>query len=48
MSTRKAPIESAKKHKLGTIKRGQNGNNWVIQQNKNKVKRWVKTINHEK
>jgi hypothetical protein len=42
MTTRKAPADSAKKYTVGTRKVGMNGNNWIIKQNKNKVKRWVK------
>ena len=40
MTTRKAPTDSAKKYTVGTRKVGMNGNNWIIKQNKNKVKRW--------
>jgi hypothetical protein len=41
MATRKAPSESANDFTLGTKKRGNDGNMWVIIQTKNS-KRWSK------
>lgn len=38
--TRKSPTESATLYKIGTIKKGNDGNMWIIVENKNKVKRW--------
>ena len=39
---RKSPTESATSYKLGTRKRGNDGNMWEIIFNKNGVKRWKK------
>tara|TARA_Y100001970_G_scaffold294100_1_gene446842 strand:+ start:6222 stop:7151 length:930 start_codon:yes stop_codon:yes gene_type:complete len=39
---RPSPPLSAKNFKLGTKKRGGDGNMWIIVENKNKVKRWKK------
>ena len=41
---RKGPEESATKFPIGKKKRGNDGNIWVISQNKNGVKRWQKTL----
>ena len=41
MSTlRKSPTESATLYKVGTKKKGNDGNTWIIVENKNNVKRW--------
>ena len=40
MPTRKAPSNSATLFKIGTIKKGNDGNNWIIVTNKNGVRRW--------
>jgi hypothetical protein len=42
MSTRKSPIESATLFKIGTKKKGLDGNTWVITENSKKIKRWIK------
>lgn len=42
MPTRKAPSKSATLFKIGTIKRGNDGNNWIIVTNNNGVHRWQK------
>lgn len=39
---RKSPSESATKFNVGTKKKGNDGNMWIITKNKNGVKRWVK------
>ena len=39
---RKAPNDSATKFKIGTKKRGNDNNMWIVVRNKNKVKRWKK------
>ena len=39
---RKGPNESATKFKIGTKKKGNDGNMWIIKSNKNGVQRWVK------
>ena len=39
---RPSPSESATKFKLGTKKKGNDGNMWIIVENKNGVKRWRK------
>ncbi len=41
LKTRKGPIESATLFKIGTKKKGNDGNMWIISVNKNNVKRWV-------
>jgi hypothetical protein len=38
---RKSPSESATLEKLGTKKYGNDGNIWIVSENKNKVKKWV-------
>lgn len=42
MSTRKAPSQSATLFKKGTIKKGNDGNKWVIVTNTRGVQRWQK------
>jgi hypothetical protein len=39
---RPSPSESATIFKVGTIKKGNDGNNWIVKQDKNKVKQWKK------
>lgn len=39
---RKSPTESATKYKIGTIKKGNDNNKWIISKNKNGVKRWIR------
>jgi hypothetical protein len=39
---RKGPQESATKFSVGTIKKGNDGNNWIILETKNKTHRWKK------
>jgi len=43
MSTRKGPSKSATLFKEGTIKKGNDGNKWIIVTNKLGVRRWQKT-----
>ena len=42
MSTRKAPSKSATLFKSGTVKKGNDGNKWVIVTNKRGIHRWQK------
>lgn len=42
---RKGPEESATKFSVGTIKKGNDGNNWIIIETKNKTHRWKKLDN---
>lgn len=42
---RKSPGESATKFSVGTIKKGNDGNNWIIIETKNKTHRWKKLDN---
>jgi len=42
MSTRKAPSKSATLFKKGTIKKGNDGNNWIIVTTSNGIQRWKK------
>nr|UZT29145.1 hypothetical protein [Nucleocytoviricota sp.] len=42
---RKGPEESATKFTVGTIKKGNDGNNWIIIETKNKTHRWKKLDN---
>ena len=42
---RKSPEESATKFSVGTIKKGNDGNNWIIIETKNKTHRWKKLDN---
>ena len=44
MSTRKAPSKSATLFESGTVKKGNDGNKWVIVTNKVGVKRWQKVM----
>lgn len=39
---RPSPSDSATLFKVGTIKKGNDGNKWIITEDKNKVKRWKK------
>ena len=39
---RPSPSESATKFKVGTKKKGNDGNMWIIVENKNGVRRWNK------
>lgn len=38
---RASPSESATEQSLGTIKKGNDGNKWIILENLNKVKKWI-------
>ena len=40
-SKRPSPSESASLYKVGTKKKGNDGNTWIIKENKNGIKRWV-------
>lgn len=40
MSSRKSPTESATLYKIGTKKKGNDNNIWIIVENKNGIKRW--------
>lgn len=40
---RPSPSISATKFKVGTTKKGNDGNKWIVKENKKGVKRWVKT-----
>ena len=42
MSTRKGPSKSATLFNEGTVKKGNDGNNWIIVTNKLGVRRWQK------
>lgn len=42
---RKGPDKSATKFSVGTIKKGNDGNNWIIIETKNKTHRWKKLHN---
>lgn len=48
LKTRKGPFESATKFKVGTKKKGNDGNMWKIVENKNGIKRWKKISNKSK
>ena len=41
MKTRKSPVESATLFKVGTKKRGQDGQIWIVKKTKTGVQRWV-------
>jgi hypothetical protein len=41
MSERKGPSKSATLYEVGTKKKGNDGNTWIIEENKNGVRRWV-------
>jgi hypothetical protein len=40
MSERKSPTQSATLYKIGTNKKGNDGNIWIIVENKNNIKKW--------
>ena len=40
MSERKSPTQSATLYKIGTKKKGNDGNIWIIVENKNNIKKW--------
>ena len=40
MSIKKSPDKSATLYKIGTKKIGNDGNTWIIVENKNNVKKW--------
>jgi len=42
VASRPSPTESATLNPIGTIKQGNDGNNWQVRENKSGVKRWVK------
>jgi predicted transcriptional regulator len=42
VASRPSPTESATLNPIGTIKEGNDGNNWQVRANKSGVKRWVK------
>jgi hypothetical protein len=42
VAVRPSPTESATLNPIGTIKEGNDGNNWQVRANKSGVKRWVK------
>ena len=42
VASRPSPTESATLNPIGTIKTGNDGNNWQVRENKSGVKRWVK------
>ena len=42
---RPSPSESATKFKVGSKKKGNDGNMWIVVENKNGVKRWSKVKN---
>ena len=46
--TRKGPDESATKYKKGTKKRGNDGNMWIIVENKNGAHRWKRILEKSK
>jgi hypothetical protein len=46
MSSRKGPSYSATKQRIGTKKKGNDGNMWKIVENKNGIKRWLKISNN--
>ena len=48
MSTRKAPSKSATLFKSGTVKKGNDGNKWVIVTHKRGIHRWQKMQNLER
>ena len=41
-ATRKAPSASATLFKKGTMKKGNDGNKWIVKKSINGVKRWIK------
>jgi hypothetical protein len=48
VKARKGPTSSATKFSIGTRKKGNDGNAWVITKNKNGVKRWQRTKKSKK
>ena len=46
--SRQSPNESATKHNLGTILRGNDRHKWIVLETKNKVKRWHKLVGNIK
>lgn len=48
MSTRKGPSKSATLFEEGTVKKGNDGNKWIIVTNKLGVRRWQKTGSNSK
>jgi CRISPR/Cas system CSM-associated protein Csm2 small subunit len=44
---RKSPNESARLFNIGTIKKGNDDNNWIIIETKNKTHRWKKINNNK-
>jgi hypothetical protein len=42
MGDRKSPTESATLYKVNTKKKGNDGNTWIVSENKNGIKRWKK------
>jgi len=38
---RPSPTESATLFKVGTIKKGNDGNKWIIKENSSKIKKWI-------
>jgi hypothetical protein len=46
-STRKAPTDSAKLFKKGTVKKGNDGNKWIIVVDNRDVQRWQKTTQNK-
>jgi hypothetical protein len=47
VSERGSPSESATAFSVGTIKRGNDGNSYVVTETSNKTHRWIHTINAE-
>ena len=43
---RKGPTASATAFSVGTKKKGNDGNMWVVKKASNGVKRWIKIINN--
>jgi hypothetical protein len=41
---RPSPSEHASEQKVGTIMRGNDGGEWIVEQNKSKIKKWVRLI----
>jgi hypothetical protein len=42
VAVRPSPTESATLNSVGTIKKGNDGNNWEVKESSKGVKRWVK------
>jgi hypothetical protein len=45
---RPSPSESATLFNVGTEKKGNDGNIWIVKQNKNKIKKWIKYTSIDK